>query len=108
MAKKEVVPETEMLVILDCCNIRFSKVLPINGRPLVVGGDLFVACGDKDFITKVTQIFFKKSAINPYCLDVVFVESNDEEFFEKLCDSLEAENGWYESEGACRTIQRIR
>jgi hypothetical protein len=108
MVKKEVVPDSEALVILDCCDIRFSKVLPINGRPPVVDGDLFIACKGEGFITKVVQIFPKKSEVNPYCLDAIFVESSSRELFEKLCDSLDAESEWHEGEGACRTIQSIR
>jgi hypothetical protein len=105
MPKKQ---DTEILVILDCCKSRFSKVLPINGRPPVAGGDIFITCGGKEYSAKITQIFPKKGSTNPYVLDAVFVESGKEVFLNELRKALDVKDGWHEGNGARKRIKRVR
>jgi hypothetical protein len=97
------------IVIIDCCGMRFSKVIgfwfsePIAGEKITLDISTNVLWGD----VHVEQIFPKGHMANPYELDVVFTISEDERLFDCLCNHMGKE-GWLEKEGACQDLPTIR
>lgn len=88
------------IVIVNCCEVRFSKIIdhwlfePVCGEKMCI--ELF--SGQK-WNMYVNNILAKKSETNPFELDAVFVTSDDEDLFDCLCGCI-GEKGWFEDDGA--------
>ncbi|EKE20760.1 MAG: hypothetical protein ACD_7C00492G0012 [uncultured bacterium] len=92
--------QTEKIVIVDCCGIRFSKVNCWNKDSVVCERACIELYPGQAWYVYVENILPKLSSANPYELDVVFTTSEDENLFYCLCDCL-GDKGWFENEDAC-------
>ena len=90
------------IVIVDCCEVRFSKIIDDwSGVPIVGEETSLSIFPGQRWDAHVENIFPAKSAANPFELDVIFATSWDENLFNCLCNCIGDENGWFESEDAC-------
>ncbi len=98
----------KQIFILDCCGIRFSRVVFswISEADIdqEINVELFTDQYWKVIVHNILPAF---SSTHRYVFDVVFLRSNDEALFEELCNSLGKEGGWSEDEKACLNVPRI-
>ena len=95
----------KMLVILDCCEDRFSKIIDFSfNRRAEIGESITISVQGVNLTSKIQQFFPAYSEANPYCLDVIFLKSNNDDLWETLVESVGENDGWSERESAINKI----
>lgn len=92
------------IIILDCCGERFSKIVDHWMDEPMVGEKLFLEIyAGLGWGVMVYEFLPKNTDVNNRSLDVVFVESDDENLFLCLCEAI-GEEGWFEQEGVLEEL----
>ena len=93
------------ILIIECCGEKYSKIVYDLEREPLIGKKYLIEVDGNYHNVDVVNVLPAKQRSNPYDIDMVSAESEDDNL---LCDLMliVSADGWYEGKDACKSLKK--